>query len=175
MLQDTPFTSAEFAAFQKTATKRNYRVYWQPGHAHESGRKTGGITTLVPKNLNQQPVQHSFDLPSHVYVHIVHIHGTAVINIYAPPGEQKKMADLLMDVWISHNLGGYPWIVAGDTNETQDGHIAAALEQLKELASLREKPRVLKVKQKLTGSLPADLTDAATWTYVMNLNFLITK
>ena len=85
------------------------------------------------------------------------------------------MADLLMDVWISHNLGGYPWIVAGDTNETQDGHIAAALEQLKELASLREKPRVLKVKQKLTGSLPADLTDAATWTYVMNLNFLITK
>ena len=105
---------------------------WQPGNAHESGRKTGGITTLVPKHLNQQQVQHSFDLPSHVYVHIVHIHGTgiAVIHIYAPPGEQKKMADLLMDVWISHNLGGYPWIAAGDTNETQDGQIAAALEQL---------------------------------------------
>ena len=29
----------------------------------------------------------------------------------------------------------------------------------------------MKVKQKLTGSLPADLTDAATWTCVMNLNF----
>ena len=80
---------------------------------------------MMPKRLNQQPVQCHL-----MYTCILYIHGIAVINIYAPPGEQEKMADLLMDVWISHNLGGYPWIAAGDTNETQDGQIAAALEQL---------------------------------------------
>ena len=130
LLQDTSFPVAKFAAFQKAAAVRKYSVYWQPGSPGEGGRSTGGITTLVPKHLNQQVIAMSEAMPQHVYIHVIHVHGVAIMNFYAPPGQQKAMADLFMDTWVRQRLGGYPWLAAGDSNETQEGHIAATMTQL---------------------------------------------
>lgn len=130
LLQGTSFLVAKFAAFQKAAAVRKYSVYWQPGSPGEGGRSTGGITTLVPKHLNQQVIAMSEAMPQHVYIHVIHVHGVAIINFYAPPGQQKAMADLFMDTWVRQRLGGYPWLAAGDSNETQEGHIAATMTQL---------------------------------------------
>ena len=130
LLQDTPFSAAEFAAFKRAAAIRKYSVYWQPGTQAEGGRRTGGITTLIPKHLNQQIMPMPEAVPQHVYMHGIHVHGVAIINFYAPPGQQKAMADFFLDTWVRQRLGGYPWLAAGDSNETQVGHIAATMTQL---------------------------------------------
>ena len=89
-LQDTPFSAAEFAAFKRAAAIRKYSVYWQPGTQAEGGRRTGGITTLIPKHLNQQIMPMPEAVPQHVYMHGIHVHGVAIINFSAPPGQQKN-------------------------------------------------------------------------------------
>ena len=129
LLQDTPFTENEFVAFQRSAKRKHYRTYWQPGKVHPSGRRTGGVTTLVPSSLSQQPVAPPQDLQAVVYLMITHIHDYAVLNFYASPGCGKDMAELLTATFISHKLGGYPWVAAGDANEEPNHHIAASFTQ----------------------------------------------
>ena len=126
LFQDTPFTENEFVAFQRAAKRKHYRTYWQPGKVHPSGRRTGG---MVPSSLSQQPIAPRQDLPADVYLMIIHIHDYAVLNFYASPGCGKDMAELLTATFISHKLGGYPWVAAGDANEEPNHHIAASFTQ----------------------------------------------
>ena len=87
LLQDTPFSHEEFKAFSRSARSRHYKAYHVEA-SKDSGRPNGGVTTLVPTYLRQQPLSSTAG-----NVQICMIEGTAVINTYAFPVEQTKHAE----------------------------------------------------------------------------------
>eukprot|EP00435_Cladocopium_sp_Y103_P067585 s1007_g30.t1 len=121
LLQDTPWTPADLAAFQKAANKRQYNLYWQPGHSNGS-RRTGGLTTLVSKQLCQQPMTVPTTEHTHTYVLAVHVQGVVILNCYGPPGEQQNLAERLVEVAVANKLHQHPWLSAGDFNEEPNGN-----------------------------------------------------
>ena len=131
LLQDTPWLPAEFAAFQKAALRSGYNVYWQPGRTNQH-RRSGGVTTLVSKQLCQQPMHVPETDHTHTYILAVHVQGFTLLNCYAPPGEQQHMEERLVDTAAVHQMHELPWGLAGDFNEepSSAGSVAAALHQI---------------------------------------------
>ena len=119
-LQDAPFTEKEFCVFAKHAKSRQYQAYRTPGRSSDHGaRRTGGVVTLVPKNLNQQsfPTPVQSESVGEGYAQVVHVHGITTVNAYAPPGQKDYVADLLLQTLVSHKLENKPWLIAIDANE----------------------------------------------------------
>eukprot|EP00438_Fugacium_kawagutii_P009490 Skav200300 [mRNA] locus=scaffold4329:63051:67384:+ [translate_table: standard] len=131
MLQETPWTRGDIAAFQQAANKKHYNVYYHSGRP-AGNHRTGGVTTLVPKQFCQQPLQCPEEGYPNTYIAAVYVHQMALINCYAPPGEHATMAERLFDLVNSNNLDSYAWIMAGDWNEEPEeaSHSHAIITQL---------------------------------------------
>ena len=68
------------------------------GNQAEGGRRPGGITTVIPRHLNQQTIA--------MYLQFIHVQGVATMHFLAPLGQQKAKADLFMHPWLRQRLGG---------------------------------------------------------------------
>ena len=105
MLQDTPFTEAEFASFQLSPS-----------------RKVGGVTTLIPSKLRQHRLP---DTAGNLLTCC--IEGIVCINSYAAPSRQQSHAQAFLETLVAHKLEHVPWFTAGDHNENpQDSHFQAS-------------------------------------------------